>query len=293
MANKLNEKTLSVPEKHQKKIALKTLKMSDPMAKVMGGMTKDEAKKFLKSIGYNDKQIKKLEESKLDESDLRQLIRAMVEQEMDKIDVGDEEDKFDVDEKCDKRNEEEELEEVSTTGDVAGYQTPYAFAGKHKEKQKQNAEQLGYKLVGEPEDRDWKDLEDARKEPLVWRKKFAEMKKRSGLSENKWENKIIEKLKTVDNPNLKSFYEGLINEGRRGAYQNYRDNSDMTTRQKIGESLRSVRNQLTEIEKTIDLNLRLKQETGINSQQYWKRTHRALNRINERMTRIINKIRRF
>lgn len=65
---KLNEllvevKTLDVPDKHRKKIAIDTLKMSDSGAKIAGGMTKDEARKFLKSIGYSDDKIKKLEES--------------------------------------------------------------------------------------------------------------------------------------------------------------------------------------------------------------------------------------
>lgn len=254
-----------------------------------------------------------LKSKQLVENDFRRLIRAMIEQEMDKIDVGDEEDKFDVDEKC----EEDELEEVSSVtaqGGQDGYQTPYAFAGKHKEKQKQNAEQLGYKLVNEPEDRDWKDLEDARKEPLVWRKKFGENIKGDSetMSENinevKYRGYDIKKQNRKDShpyyvpalkvtgasmKDVKDQIDKALNEGRRGAYQNYRDDENMTTRQKIGESLRSVRNQLAEVEKTIDLNLRLKQETGINSQEYWKRTTRALNRINEKMTRIINKIRRF
>ena len=58
----LNEKkSLTVPQKHQLKIAKDTLKMSDVGARVMGGMTKDEARKFLKSIGYTDNEIKKLE----------------------------------------------------------------------------------------------------------------------------------------------------------------------------------------------------------------------------------------
>ena len=56
------ENKLTIPQQHQKKIALKTLKMSDAIAKIMGGMTKDQAREFLKSIGYTDKQISKLEE---------------------------------------------------------------------------------------------------------------------------------------------------------------------------------------------------------------------------------------
>jgi len=56
-------RSLSVPEQHQKKIAIKTLKMPDAMVGVMGGMNKDEARDFLKSIGYSDSKIRKLEAS--------------------------------------------------------------------------------------------------------------------------------------------------------------------------------------------------------------------------------------
>jgi hypothetical protein len=61
IAKQLVTKELSVPEKHQEKIALKTLKMPDAMVGVMGGMTKEEAREFLKKIGYSNAQIAKLE----------------------------------------------------------------------------------------------------------------------------------------------------------------------------------------------------------------------------------------
>lgn len=59
-----NEMTnLSVPQKHQKAIAIKTLKMNDVGASIMGGMDKEQARAFLKSIGYSDNQIANIEES--------------------------------------------------------------------------------------------------------------------------------------------------------------------------------------------------------------------------------------
>ena len=54
---------LDVFQQHQKKIAISTLKMSDMGANIMGGMSKDEARAFLKSIGYSDSQIAKIENS--------------------------------------------------------------------------------------------------------------------------------------------------------------------------------------------------------------------------------------
>lgn len=58
-------RSLTVPERHQKNIALKTLKMSDAGARVMGGMTKEEAREFLQSIGYSESKIRRLEGSRL------------------------------------------------------------------------------------------------------------------------------------------------------------------------------------------------------------------------------------
>lgn len=48
---------MSVFDKHQKAIAIKTLQMNDVMVMVLGGMNKKEAIEFLKSKGYTDKQI--------------------------------------------------------------------------------------------------------------------------------------------------------------------------------------------------------------------------------------------
>jgi hypothetical protein len=58
------DEVLSVPEQHQKRIAIRTLGMNDVMARAMGGMSKEEARKFLRDrCGYSDAQIAKLEKS--------------------------------------------------------------------------------------------------------------------------------------------------------------------------------------------------------------------------------------
>lgn len=51
----------SIFDKHREKIAKATLKMTDVGASIMGGMTKEEARNFLKFIGYSQKQIEKME----------------------------------------------------------------------------------------------------------------------------------------------------------------------------------------------------------------------------------------
>lgn len=51
--------------KHQIKIAKSTLKMSDSGARIMGGMTKDEARAILRKNGYSDQAIRSMEESEI------------------------------------------------------------------------------------------------------------------------------------------------------------------------------------------------------------------------------------
>ena len=44
---------MTIFEKHQKKIAIATLKMTDAGARIMGGMTKEEAREVLRKMGIN------------------------------------------------------------------------------------------------------------------------------------------------------------------------------------------------------------------------------------------------
>lgn len=44
------KRTLTIPEQHQLRIARQTLKMNDVMARIMGGMTKDEARLVIERL---------------------------------------------------------------------------------------------------------------------------------------------------------------------------------------------------------------------------------------------------
>lgn len=54
-------KNLDTFQKHQLKIAKDTLRMTDAGANIMGGMTKQEARDFLLSIGWNEKKVNDFE----------------------------------------------------------------------------------------------------------------------------------------------------------------------------------------------------------------------------------------
>ena len=53
---------LTVSQQHQQRVAIHTLKLSDAGARVMGGMTKEEARRFLReTCRWTQTQIQKLE----------------------------------------------------------------------------------------------------------------------------------------------------------------------------------------------------------------------------------------
>ena len=121
-----------------------------------------------------------------------------------------------------------ELEEATTSANVPGYQTPYAFSGgKQKDKKK--------------------------------KKKIATSS--TGYSR--------------------------VNEGR---YHDYRNDDTLSPKQKIGRSMREIRDSLNELNRLVKMNVRLKNALNVDSRSYWKNTHKALNKISERLGKLANKV---
>jgi hypothetical protein len=129
--------------------------------------------------------------------------------------------------------EDEELDEITTTGNVAGYNTPNAF-----------------------KKTDGKDVDD---EP--------------------------------DSSHVKRINTGTgytqVNENR---YHQLRK-SEGTPNQKIGVGIRELRQQLSEMEKFVTWYGKIKNESGLDSADYWKRTQRHLTKIRERIDKLSSKIR--
>lgn len=73
---------------------------------------------------------------------------------------------------------------------------------------------------------------------------------------------------------------------KEGKYHDYRNDDSMTPRQKIGKSMREVRDKLNELEKVVGYNIRLKSETNTPSSSYWKNTIKAITKIDERLKRL-------
>ena len=78
-----------------------------------------------------------------------------------------------------------------------------------------------------------------------------------------------------------------VNEGR---YHDYRNDESLTPKQKIGYSMREVRDKLNELDKLVKMNVRFKNEVGVDSSSYWKNTHNAMKKISERLVKLANKV---
>ena len=118
--------------------------------------------------------------------------------------------------------------EVTQTGDIAGYNTPFAFSSK-KKKDKDKEEEVATNSTG---------------------------------------------------------YE-VVKEGR---YHQWRNDETLTPKQKIGMAMRETRDSLKELERTVQYNVRLKNELKVDSRDYWKTTHKALSKVSERLVKLANKV---
>ena len=65
---------------------------------------------------------------------------------------------------------------------------------------------------------------------------------------------------------------------------------ESSPRQKIGRGISNVNRQLSEIETFLNWYGKIKKESGINSDQYWKRTQKNLFSIRERLNNIVQSI---
>ena len=183
-----------------------------------------------------------------------------------------------------------DLDEASVTGALDGGagppKTPFAFSGKRKKDKKKRdkiAKQSGYSMT------------EAKFHVKV-RGLGSVIVNASGKGEAKMmvakqlkKRKDIESVTRVGVSKAKQIDKKLesVNEGR---YHDYRNDESLTPRQKIGRSMMEVRDTLKQLESIVGMNIRLKNEVGVDSTSYWKRTHTAMKKISERLVKLANKV---
>ena len=158
--------------------------------------------------------------------------------------------------------DEDELEEMSTTASVPGYQT--ASAG---------GEYMTPNAFGKVDD----DTID-----------------QGGMKRVPKTNRIFKKMTSTQKMESKSTYKkmmsemyGIVNEV---SYRDYKKDPTSTPSQKVNRGINEVNKMLSEMEKIVSNNLRLKTEMGVQSNHFWKSTGKRFSKINERMVRIANRL---
>ena len=194
-----------------------------------------------------------------------------------------------------------ELEEVSTTAtagiDGTGtghYDTPKAFASSASGSQggHPKPDVVGYKKVNEVTKQEVSGLTNLHTGLEKLQKDYFKVSKMGDkelrdrkyskhyetiLTAKKEIGKLLQILKNKE----------MLGEGR---YHEYRNDESLTPKQKIGRSMREIRDALNELDKTVKMNLKLKTELKMDSKDYWKNTHKALTKISERLVKMANKV---
>ena len=80
---------------------------------------------------------------------------------------------------------------------------------------------------------------------------------------------------------------GQLNET---SYREYKKDPTSTPQQKVNRGISEVNKMLGLMEKIVNNNLRLNTEMGVQSNNFWKSTGKRFAKINERMTRIANRL---
>ena len=188
------------------------------------------------------------------------------------------------------KQELKELEEASVTGNLDGGEgpprTPYAFYGgrkKDKEKKKRIAQAGGYMKVKESVNEAGMELNKLKDAIKMFQKKIDKQGRVTNARDEEHLKNLIKLYIQMGGKGIKE----SISEGK---YHQYRNDETMTPKQKIGRSMREIRDSLNELDRLVKMNVRLKNELNVDSRSYWKNTHKALNKISERLVKLANKV---
>jgi len=196
----------------------------------------------------------------------------------------------------------EQIGEASMTGNLDGGEgppkTPYAFQSKKKRAQDKKKEDdistnsTGFTKVNEVTTKELNQLQKVIDSALQLRKEYLKVANTGDKElKNRKYNKHYETILKAEKA-MKSLLQVFKNKQMlgEGRYHDWRNDESLTPKQKIGRSIREVRNSLSELNKTINMNLKLKTELQVDSRDYWKTTHKALSGISEKLVKLAGKV---
>ena len=175
---------------------------------------------------------------------------------------------------------EKELEEMTGTSAVAGYDTPNAFSkpGQTAKKNKRLANVTGGEVVDDLEEgKDWlkNDVPANSKKPLTMKPTAISSADAGGIADKS--GMIL----------AKDDEDASLNENRWLAIKN----EDGSPKAKMSKGISSIKQQLGEVEKFVNWYSKIKNENGVKRGDYYKRTNKSLHKIKERLMNLSEKIR--
>jgi len=175
---------------------------------------------------------------------------------------------------------EKELEEMTVTGAVAGYDTPSAFSkpGQTKKKNNRLANVTGGEVVNDLEEaKDWlkNDVPANSKKPLAIKPTATDCSDSGEIADKS--GMIL----------AKDDDDASLNENRWLAIKN----EDGSPKAKMSKGISSIKQQLGEVEKFVNWYSKIKNENGVKRGDYYKRTNKSLHKIKERLMNLSEKIR--
>ena len=73
-------------------------------------------------------------------------------------------------------------------------------------------------------------------------------------------------------------------------YRDYKNDDSMKSHQKVNNSIKEINRLMYEVEKIVNQNTKLKNETGVHNGQYWKSTQKRFGKISERMLKVARQL---
>ena len=175
---------------------------------------------------------------------------------------------------------EKELDEMTGTGAVAGYDTPAAFSkpGQTAKKNNRLAKISGGEVVNDLEEgKDWlkNDVPANSKKPLEIKPTAVDCSDSGEIADKS--GMIL----------AKDDDEASLNENRWLAIKK----EDGSPKAKMSKGISSIKQQLGEVEKFVNWYSKIKNENGVKRGDYYKRTNKSLHKIKERLMNLSEKIR--
>jgi uncharacterized FlaG/YvyC family protein len=194
--------------------------------------------------------------------------------------------------------DESELDEISTTGGVAGYNTPGAFLTPTQYEKKKK--KIKYESVNKPaswtmggyqtpedEEEEYTDKFPFADHDGKWQHKNYEYPSKNLTHTPGTANKKNKTMKLTTEDVLEKKYEELLE-----SYQRFATEDKHTSpERKVKNTIKEIAKKLQEIETMVNYNTRLKTESGVAASTYGPGTQKALTKISERLIKISERVR--